>query len=231
MSVESRYVVVRRSDIPRGTLQVTDLHPNSSQKNQVYDGASQGPKYLNRFDATAVTTSVGGGGAILAARDLTGIGAYLIDHVEAGGLAAGLAALTFAEANSAAAAIAAIADAGTALTLAAVNAAIAGVVADTELTSVGGSASTGSLEGLLRVMAGGVYTVPAGSVLDTDGSTFNPVVSGSFDDGKDLQLLNTSSFIISNDRGQIAKLKSASFSYLGTAGAVVACYDNTGAVI
>jgi hypothetical protein len=147
MGADSRYIVVRRTDIPDGTLQVLDLYPNESQRSLVYDPPGQ-TRYINRFQNDTVVTSVGAGGAILARGDLKGVAAYLIDHVEAGGLAAGVDALTFTEANAAAAAIVAIAEAGTALGLAQVNAAIAGVVADTELTNAGGSASTGDLEEL-----------------------------------------------------------------------------------
>lgn len=228
MGAENVYVCLRRTDIPRGVLQVTDLEPNESQRNLVYTTPGQGPLYLRRGDSTAAVTS--GASPIIAARDLTGLAAYLIDHVEAGGLALGTAALTAAEANSAAAAIVALVNAGSAVTIAAVNAAIAGVVADSELVATT-SASTGDLEELISILAGRVYTVPSGSVLDSDGSTFEATVSGSFDDSTFRFTYNTSSFILSNNTGQISKLKAATFSYLGTAGAAVVCYSNTGAVL
>lgn len=230
MGTDSRYVVVRRTDIPQGTLQVLDLAPNESQRNSVLDTPGQ-TKYLNRFQNDTVATVVGAGGSIRAARELKGLAAYLIDHVEAGGLAAGVDALTYTEANAAAAAIVAVANAGTVLLLANMNSAIAGVVADTELTNDGGSASTGSVEEVLMILSGDEYVVPAGAILDTDGSTFNPVVSGSFTANVNRPLYATGAFTLSLHLGQLAALKAATFSYLGTAGAAIAVYDSTGAVL
>lgn len=227
MGADNRYICVTRSDLGRGLLQVLDLKPNKSQQNLVYDPPAQ-TKYLNRLQNDTVATV--GSGPISTQADYKGVAAYLIDHVEAGGLAAGTAALTASEANSAAAAIVALVDAGSAVTLSAVNAAIAGVVADSELTNVGGSASTGDLEELLRILAGGEYLVPAGSVVDTDGSTFVTTVSGSFLD-TDQEIYDTSAFKLSNAEGQLSKLKAATFEYDGTAGAAVVVYDNTGAVL
>lgn len=227
MGADTRYICVSRSDIPRGKLQVLDLQPNTSLRDQVFDPPAQS-KYLNRVQNDSVATS--GASALSARADYRGLAAYLIDHVEAGGLAAGTAALTASEANQAADAIIALVDAESAVTLAAVNAAIAGVVADTELTDGGGSASTGDLEEVLRILAGGEYLLPAGSVVDTDGSTFATTVSGSFQ-ATDRETLKTSSFLLSNDSGQLATLKSASFSYGGTTGPAVVIYDNTGAVV
>lgn len=223
------YICVSRSDLPAGTLQVLDLWPNSSQ-HMVYEPEGQ-TKYLNRADSTAVTTQVGGGGAILAAGDLTGIGAYLIDHVEAGGLAAGTAALTAAQANACAVGLLARLDANLSMTLAAVNAVLSAVVAATELTNGGGSASTGVLEELLTVLAGGYYEVPSGSILDTNGTTFNPIVSGSFDTTKFKPTVQGAAFEISNRWGYLSKWKAATFSYKGVVGAAVTVYDDTGAVL
>lgn len=230
MGAESRYIVVRRTDIPNGTLQVLDLYPNESQRNLVYDPPGQ-TRYINRFQNDPVVTVVGGGGAILARGDLKGVAAYLIDHVEAGGLGAGVDALTAAEANAAAAAIVAIANAGTALTIGLVNAAISGVVASSELVPTT-SASTGVLEELLRILGGEEYTVPNGAILDTDGSTFNPAVVGSFTSPAPVrETLATNNFVLSLLQGSLAAMKSTSFSYKGVTGAAIAIYDNTGAVV
>jgi len=230
MGADTRYIVVRRTDIPNGTLQVLDLSPNESQRNLVYDPPGQ-TKYLNRFQNDTVLTVVGSGGSIRARGDLKGIGAYLIDHVEAGGLGAGVAAFTATQANAAAAALVAIANAGTALTLITVNAALSGIVALTELTNAGLSASTGSLEELLRIMAGAEYIVPNGSLLDTNGSTFNPIVSGSFSAGAERLDIATGYFMLSLNGGELAELKSSQFTYKGVTGAAVAIYSNTGAVL
>jgi len=225
-----RFVALRRADIPAGKLQLLDLIPNESQKQLTYSPPGQ-TKYLRRPQDDSVATSVGGGGALLTQAEYKGVAAYLIDHIEAGGLAAGVDALTSAEANAAAAGLIAILDAGTALTLTTVNAALSVVVASTELTDAGGSDSTGNLVELLRVMDGDEYVLPAASVVDTDGSTFNPVVSGAFTTGAHRQLYQTGLFNLSLAEGHISKLKDAAFEYLGTAGSAVAVYDETGAVL
>lgn len=227
MGANTRYICVARADIPRGTLQVLDLQPNTSLKDRLYDPPSQS-KYLNRVTSDSVATV--GTTPVATRADYRGLAAYLIDHIEAGGLAAGTAAFTAAQANTAAAAIIAEVDAGNALTLADINTVLAGVVADTELTSGGGSASTGSVEEVLRILAGGEYLLPAGSSVDSDGSTFVAAVAGSFVES-DRETLETSSFLLSNDSGQLATLKGATFSYGGTAGAAVVIYDNTGALV
>jgi hypothetical protein len=156
MGVDTRYIVVRRLDIPNGTLQVLDLKPNESQRT-VYDPPGQ-TKYLNRFQNEAVTTYVGAGGSIRAAREVKGVAAYLIDHVEAGGLAAGLAAFTAAQAVAAAAGLVVRINAGSAMALADVDTALSVVVADTELTNGGASSQVQST--LCQVVPSLTLTAP-----------------------------------------------------------------------
>lgn len=218
------YICVRRADIPDGSLQVLDLWPNESQRNYIYDPRGQ-TKYLSRADTSAVRTVAGGGGAILAAVELTGLAAYFIDHVEVG--AAG-PAMTASEADTAAAAVLAIVDAGTACDLAAIDGALNGAAAGASLT---GNTSTGSVAEVLKVLSGGVYTVPAGSVLDTDGSTFNTAVSGAFDDGQYIETVQSGAFEVSLRRGHLAGMLRADFDYKGVAGAAIVIYDDAGALV
>jgi hypothetical protein len=206
---------------------VLDLWPNTSQ-HKAYEPEGQ-TKYLNRAHNDSVQTVVGGGGAILASVTLVGLGAYLIDNVQASGV--GGPAFTFAEANTAATNILARLDANQTLLLADIDAVLNAVVAGSELTTAGGSASTGSVVDLLKVLANGYYEVPAGSVLDTDGSTFNTVVSGSFDDTKYKATVQGAAFDLSNTVGYLSKWKAATFTWNGTVGAAITIYDNTGAIL
>lgn len=226
------YVCMKRTDIPQGTLQLLDLWPQESQRAGVYTPPGQ-TKYLRIYQNESVVTHLDGGLARYISNTTKGLAAYLIDTVEAGGLAAGIDALTAAQANSAAAAIIAICTAGTDLTLALVNAAIAGVVADTELTSGGGSASIGVLKEVLQILSGDEYSVPGGSMVATNvgGGTFVATKAGAFTTGVYRQLYTTSSFVLSNAVGQLSKIKAATFEYDGTTGSAVAVYSETGTVL
>jgi len=85
------YICLARNDIPDGTLQVLDLVPNTSLRNQSIDPPGQ-TRYLKRtrrvnvgLDAnTGVVTR--GGGVQGSANFLTGLEAYLLDRVEPGSL-------------------------------------------------------------------------------------------------------------------------------------------------
>lgn len=82
------FICMARNDIPDGTLQVLDLWPNTSLRNQSIDPPGQ-TRYINRTPRGAITTSVAGvvsGGAGNRAADgqLRGLEAYLCDRVEPG---------------------------------------------------------------------------------------------------------------------------------------------------
>jgi len=231
MPANRAYICRLRTDVPAGTLQLLDLMPNTSQRNLIYQPVGQSGYLLGRVDNDTVATTTSGGDDVTVAA-YTGVAAYLLDHVEQGGLAAGTSALSDANANAAAAALIAILDASGALTLTAVNAAIAGVVADTELTSAGGSASTGDLNELLKIMSGGEYTLPAGSVTETPTGTFDPTVAGSFtNDTEYRQLYSTGALQISCGAGRLSEYAAATWTYSGTAGAALVVYDADGNVL
>jgi len=75
------YICLARSDIPDGTVQVLDLQPNSSLRLPAYDPPGQ-TRYLKRPTIDAVNFNPNG----TLDRDVYGLAAYLIDHVEVGGL-------------------------------------------------------------------------------------------------------------------------------------------------
>lgn len=224
------YICMIRTDIPDRVLQVLDLKPNESQRNFPYDPPGQ-TKYLRRTDNNAVSTQTVGG-VITTISAQRGVAAYLIDNIEKGGLAAGTGALTAADANTIAAAIIAAMDAPGVLTLVAVNALIAATAANSELTNAGGSASTGSLTALLQILAGGVYTVPSGAVLETAGvKTATP--AGTLDADKYRPTYDTGSFQLSLNlpEGDLYQLSQANFRYRGTAGAAIQCFSATGTLL
>jgi hypothetical protein len=225
------YICVIRTDIPDSVLQVLDLKPNESQRNFPYDPPGQ-TKYLRRADNDTVSTQTVGP-VISTISAQSGVAAYLIDNVEAGGLAAGTGALTAAQANTSATNILAAMDTPAVVTLAAVNAILtAAAGAATELDNTGGSASTGSLTDLLQILAGGVYTVPSGAVLETAG-VMTAAATGSLDANKYRPTYDTGAFDLSLNlpEGDLFQLSSANFTYLGTAGAAVQCFTAAGALL
>jgi len=215
-----------RTDIPDGTLQVLDLQPNTSQRNLIYDPPGQ-TKYVNHCDNdTVATTNVGG--VITTNAAYTGVAAYLIDNIESGGLAAGTGALTAANANTIALALIARMAAGNTMTLAAANNIIQLTVINTELSSAGGSASTGTITELLQILAGDIYTVPAGTTVEAAGVA--ALNNGSFGTTTYRSTYDTGSLKISFSEGSLSEMVAATFTYLGTASAAVVVYDDTGAI-
>lgn len=82
------YICLARNDIPDGTLQVLDLWPNTSLRNQSIDPPGQ-TRYVNRTQRSACavdanTGLVSGGAGNRALNGLTGLEAYLLDRVEPG---------------------------------------------------------------------------------------------------------------------------------------------------
>lgn len=167
------YIVLARNDLDENSLQVLDLKPNSSLKHSVYEGAGQTgylPFYVQN-DTVALTAD---GGGIRTTNDLYyGLAAYLLDNVE--NVGGGNVALTAAEANNIAAAILGRVAAGSSLKLADINTLInaeAGVSNSDLDGTVANSASTGSVEDILRILAGEVYRVPSGSAVSTAANGF-----------------------------------------------------------
>lgn len=226
----ARYICLIRTDIPEGTLQVLDLMPNASQRSLVYDAVGQ-TRYLS-YRAQNDTVVTSGVGPIITVGVLNGLSAYLIDRVENSG-AAGDPALTAAEANAIAIALVARMDAGSTLQLADINTAInvpAGVSASDLDGTLGNS--TGTVIEVLQILAGEVYSVPAGSTVEDGGNLFAPAIAGAFGDPKRvLDIEQTGAFELSRTVGELAALKAATFTYLSTAGAAVAIYTATGTLL
>ena len=76
------YICLARGDVPDSTLQVLDLLPNSSQSIPSLTPPGES-RYVNRVKTGTATINAAG---TLDGTKLDGLGAYLIDNVEPGGL-------------------------------------------------------------------------------------------------------------------------------------------------
>ena len=167
------YLVARRSEVQNGSVMVTDLFPNESQRNTALDPQGAGPIYIRQIDAgtrgafRSVLSATNGGADISFLREARGLVAYLLYNVQVG--AAG-PALTLEEATEIASLLISEVRTGGVLDLAAINAILGGVAAGATLTA---NTSTGSVSGLLRVLSGETYVVPAGSPIQ-DANVFVP---------------------------------------------------------
>jgi len=214
------HLCVRRTDIPKGVLQVLDLWPNTSQRNSVIDPEGQ-TRYLSSPTHDSVSLT-----AFATVEAYEGLGAYLVDNVVAAGVGAGTGAFTATQANTAAAALLVIMRAGGALTEALVNTALSVVVATTGIATGG---STGSVAGLLKVLSNGRYVVPAGALVEAGGN--KEPAAGDFDETYWKPTVQSGALEISRLRGQLAAMKAATFVYRGTAAAAVVVYGDDGSVL
>lgn len=217
------FLIMNRTDIPDGELQVVDLWPNTSSKNYIYDPGLGQTGYIHNIPAPLMVGNVAAGPPATATADLYGIGAYMLGNISDGG-----AVITAADADAIAAGLLAIAQAdpggGTALDLAAVDAVIGGVVAGATLT---GGGSTGVLTELLSLMAGNVYLISSGTEISDGGGAFiGPI--GSFVEGTYKQLYDIGRFKVSNLNGNVSLLKDPNFTYLNVQQQAVTVYAEDG---
>lgn len=220
------FICERRTDIPNGVLQVSDLWPNKSKTWGGGNPVAQGPRYLRQpVSETVVTTANADQRTIT--NEVSGLAAYLIANIE--NQAGGTPALTATEANTIAAALLTRMRTGAAMAEANVNTVIAATVA---ASGFGVGNSTGGIMELLSILSGREYTLPAGYEVQDAGAAFVPMVNNDtyFNEDTYTYLLGTDSVLISANAGVLSKLSSATFSYGGTTGAAVVVYDDTGAV-
>ena len=222
------YIVLARNDLDANLLQVTDLKPNTSQKNPPIEHAPGQTGYLTHFRQNdAVATTVGGGGIRTTDAVYQGLTAYLIDNVE--NVGGGDITLSDADAATIARAILLRVAAGQSLLLADINTCITATAAASDLNGVvANSDSTGSVEEVLRLLAGEVYEVPAGSqvanaanafpgtgVLHTPLGAFVPRTSASFRDVR--VILYSGELNQSTQTGQLSRLAAATYSWTNPA--------------
>lgn len=167
------YIVLARNDLADNFLQVLDLKPNSSLRNQIYEPVGQ-THYPTFFVQNSTVATTAGGGGIRTTNDVYyGLAAYLIDNVE--NVGGGNLALTAAQANGIALAILTRVASGLSLTLTAVNTLInaeAGVTLSDLDGTVANSESTGSVEAVLQILAGSVYKLSSGSQVGDAANAF-----------------------------------------------------------
>jgi hypothetical protein len=217
------FLVMRRTDIPDGVLQVLDLQPNESQRNLIYQPPGQSVYIQNipTQDVVATTDT----GPVNTNTEYGGLAAYLIDNVEEGGPEPG--ALTAAVANAAATAIAAQAiSGGEGLTLADIGGLLVGAGAPGGTTLTGGE-STATLEELLSLLSGRNYVLPAGSEVETTGDAFVSTRHGEFTESF-RRIRDTESFRMSVGEGHLAEMMSSDFIYEGVAGTAVEAFEDDG---
>ena len=216
------FIVMKRSDIPDGTLQVLDLEPNESQRNTPYEPFGQ-TKYVNAPKNSVLQLQ--GAGPITLSIPAEGLSAFFVTTIDDGGGAA----LTAAEANANADAVLALMafgdldSAAGAVGLAAVNGAITG------------SLTAAQHRQMLEILSGRRYDVAAGVQVDSDGSTFlvDPAVGadGGPAFGTFRQTYDTGALTISFAQGKISGFLRNDFLYQGvggTNGEAVVVYDDDG---
>jgi len=92
------YIIMKRSDIPVGTLQVLDLTPNTSNRNLIYDPPGQ-TKYVDPVQNDTVVTAVNGAGDTVMYRATNGLAAWLITNLNDGTGAPGVGTFTLVAAT------------------------------------------------------------------------------------------------------------------------------------
>lgn len=213
------YIVLARNDLDDSLLQVLDLKPNAtpSKGSRIYDGAPQGGYQtfylLDGINANVATQAGAAGGASLdVAGDTYGLSAYLIDRVED---TTGTESLTAAEANAIAALIEQDVADGVALTLARINVHINTPVgvAGSDLDGTLGN-STGSVEEVLRILAGERYKVPALSQVRTNPGAFDATQRGFFVTAPNVEVQDSERSTYGNARGIRGRKSTAPLTHI-----------------
>jgi len=92
------YIIMKRSDIPDGTLQVLDMEPNTSQRNYTLDAPGQ-TKYVNAVNNEPVVTL--GAGPVTLFREAEGLSAWFLTRTDDGTGVAAAGDITVTAGNAA----------------------------------------------------------------------------------------------------------------------------------
>lgn len=222
MPAQTAFIARVREDIEAGTLQWTDLSPNSSQHIPSLQPVTQ-TGYLG---ARVVNDTVGAltAGTTTAA-EYEGLAAYIIDNVI--DLVSGVT-ITVARANAVAIALIARLDAGSTLSAANFTAAVVAAGGGAG-TTIDGGGSSGTLVELLKIIAGATYTLPSGSVVGGLAAALNAGTLDTTTMGR--QIYVTGALQLSCGEGQLSTYASNTFTFGGTAGRALVVYDSLGALI
>jgi len=219
------HIILKRDDIPAGTLQVLDLEPNESQRNLIYDPPAQS-KYVDPVVRATPSVGAGAGGSIIVTQEVSGLEAWFMANIDDGGGASltPVEAATNADDVLALMAFGDLTTAAGVLTLGAINGA---------LTT--GAIAGGQLQALLDVLAGQSFTIPRGTQIETGGGAFvvAPAIgaAGGPSYGSIRRVYDTSSLTLSFHTGHLAGYTDAGFEYAGAGGAqgeAVVVYNDDG---
>ena len=212
------YPVLLRNDLPDNLLQVIDPLPDAPIDKAVNVRGS----YITWFPQNdTVATSDSGGGVWTTDAAYSGLMAYILDNVEDVNIGADLTMLD-ADAATIAAGILARALAGQALELSDINTVIQGVIGiSSDLDgSIAGSDSTGSVVDIMRILAGDVYQIAAGTAVSGAARAFLAAPVGAFltrtqtgfRDRKNIPF--TGAWNLSALSGQVSMLSAATYTWL-----------------
>lgn len=227
------YIVARRAEVQNGSVMITDLFPNDSQRNTSIDPPAAGPIYVRQVDlgvqgayrSVLKTTA----GVVSFVNEAKGLVPFLLRNVASG---ANGDALTIGEATIGANGILNLVRTGVAVDLASVNPILAGV-------TVGGGgtdlSANSSIEELVRVLAGETYLVPAGIQITLANGNFAPDLNASSYFQNDVlhPVDGDSSWMVSFEEGCLNGLASlqdpdVGFAGVKTATPIVTVYNADG---
>jgi|14BtaG_2_1085337.scaffolds.fasta_scaffold41336_1 hypothetical protein len=224
------YICRTRTDIPAGTLQITDLHPNTSQRSLIYQPNPQSGYAPTALQASS--TIAGNTAANLTTANLSGLSAYIADvtNDEVSGFQ-----LSEANVDTITTAILAKVSAGEDLTDAALITLFDVTVGLNTLPfesadGTAGTASLGSREDFMKILSGGKYLLPTGSIYNAGAAkaAIQGTLSNATPGTNFRQLYVTGSLQISCGVGVCSSLASSSFKYKGVYGRAIAVYDGVG---
>ncbi len=231
------YLLARRAEVQNGSVMVTDLFPNESQRNTSIDPVGAGPIYIRQVDLGAQGSlrsvlKTDSAGVITFVNQASGLIAFLLKNVQSG---ANNDALTLGEATVGAKAILALVRSGAVLNLAAIN----GILDDATVGGAGTDLSThSSVSELLRVLAGETYLVPANSQIEGANNVFTPDLNASSYFQNDVRhpVDGDSSWLVSLEEGSLKGLSSVQNPEVGFAGVktstpIVTVYNADGTLV
>jgi hypothetical protein len=214
-------ICIRDASVENGSLMVKDMWPNRSQANPVVDPAPQGPRYLRQPENVLPVVA-----NLAVSREVSGLAAYLLMTIDAGGLNANPSA---AQAFTMATNLIARMRTGVKMDVNDVNGVLAGVVIGTGIAGAG--ASTATLGNILAILGGARFTVPAGQTVNATFLT-GAQQEALFNEGVYAPILNEdSSFWISVAQGNLKGMKENRTLRGVTLDPLVVVYDVDGSVL
>jgi len=215
------YIALNRNDLPDNLLQFVDVTPNTSQMrgNHTHGPSGAGQTGYITYTPQNVLPVTAGAGPFTMDGDTMGLAAYIFGNVE--DVFGGNITPVPADALAIADAILARSMGGLALALADINTLIVATLgAGADLDGAGaGSASTGSVDDVLRVLSGEVYQIDDGTTVAGIGGAFVGGV-GAFVATTHAHYrprryyFESGSLAVSVLTGQLSKLDVATYSWL-----------------